>query len=139
MVQQPLKLFSLLLMLTAGCIAEQNPGAPTYHYVAEITPDQQTVDDLSEFASEFARDEGFELHTESRKEMAFITQGMPAFASYLYLYGDPVVTLSNAGLGQILTIYVFERERLKNEELRALTDRLVERLEEQFALVLQIQ
>ena len=92
--------------------------------------DHSRVDDARRIILSFSNDKGLEVFEKDQGRMRFLSSGRDAFFISLYFKGDPILTITNVGVGDVLTFSASGSVEMSADNLNELSNGLRTILEE---------
>jgi hypothetical protein len=124
--------YAIAMFFMALCACESE-SAPVY-LLYRAPFDVSQVDEADGLIKALASEWELRVFENSRSEMRGITDGKPAFSVTLFFENDPVLFLSNAGVGEILSLFVMDFGEMPIEELQRLTAQVGRALEDRLSI-----
>ena len=115
-----------LFILNVSCQAAVNRPHATYQ--AELE-DYAKIEQIETLIRAIAANRNLDVFEKDRDEMSYLTQGEPAFFIALYYMNEPVMTLTNVGIGNKLTLTTTDYGDMSLRELEKLTQQILSELE----------
>ena len=115
------QLIVLLSCFLFACSSEYY--APAFIFKSKFNT--KHVDDIDAYAKKLAKNTGYRVFEKSRSEMSAITNGSEAFYISYYI-GDvgPIFVVTNAGVGNYISVHVYVDEGFDHKEAQKLSDRV---------------
>jgi hypothetical protein len=95
---------------------------------------QAEIDIVLDALYSFAKNHNLKVIEKDREQMQVLTQGTPAFSVFLYSENDPIFSVTNFGVGKIVSINARYYSRFEEGEIEQLRDMLLSRLENEATL-----
>ena len=128
------KILIFLLLLLAGCDSEHH--SPTFLYNAQF--DVKKVSSVERYSKDLANARGYRLFEKSKEEMKAITGGRDAFFIAYYNGGElPILSISNAGPGIVLSLMISTNDNFNIDEATELASIFKKDLKEMLDIDLQ--
>jgi len=113
----------LFILFILGC-SESSFIKPHVMYRADFSGEH--IKQIEEFIDTIADKNKFRVFRKGRENMAVLTKGKKAFFSALYYKDDPIIIISNAGAGTILSISATDYGILPIEQLDGILKQLTD-------------
>lgn len=107
---------------------------PAYNYRAPFDP--VMVDDVEEFMKGLADRWELRLFEKSWKDSKILSDAKDEFFNALFFKDESILSITNAGVGTILTLYLFEHEDMSLSELQRLDEEVRAGLKGKFGIEL---
>lgn len=117
-----------MMLLTLSSCGEAEYTPPYLHYRADF--DTAKVDEAEMTIKEIAKKWNLRVYEKDRDQMKFLTQGKEAFFIALYRDEDPVLSLTNSGVGNVISVMAVDYGNMPVSDLERLTKEVIKVLEE---------
>jgi len=94
--------------------------------------DVSKVDDVENTMVVIAKRWNLEPFQKDREQMKFLTQNKEAFFIAFYFDGDPVLVVTNVGVGEVLTLSATDYKKMPISDLKKLIVEVIDALKDQF-------
>ncbi|MDP1932169.1 MAG: hypothetical protein Q8L60_12005 [Gammaproteobacteria bacterium] len=122
----------MLAVLVVSACEESSGVSPTYSYRAEFNP--ADVDAVVQFVRSVAERRNIRVYEKDRRQMSFLTQGKEAFFIAFYYNDNAVLDISNVGVGEIITLGVFDHQEYSAQALYDVSEEITTGLNQQFGI-----
>lgn len=109
---------------------------PAFFYKASFDP--VMVDAVAKAMEDISESHQFKLFEKDREQMKFLTDGENAFFTAFYLKGEPILAITNVGVGGVLTLSLHDYSDLSLDELEGLAQEVRDTLKNRFSIELQV-
>ena len=130
------RLLSILLSIFCLSACGQDDVKPMYFYKASFDP--VMVDAVADVMEEISENRQFKLFEKDREQMKFLTEGKNAFFTAFYLKGEPILAITNVGVGEVLTLSLHDYGELPLDVLEGLAQEVRNTLKNRFNIELQV-
>lgn len=130
------RLFFILLSIFCLSACGQDDVKPVYFYKAPFDP--VMVDAVAEVMKDISESRQFKLFEKDREQMKFLTDGKNAFFTAFYLKGEPILAVTNVGVGEVLTLSLHDYGELPLDDLEGLAQEVRDTLKNRFNIELQV-
>lgn len=120
-------LITIFLILSA-CSKPPSEYLPQ-HDIYRSDFNQVEIDIVLEVLYSFAKEQKLRVIEKDRERMKILTQGTPAFSVFLYSENDPIFSVTNFGVGEILSLNARYYKRFEEGKIEQMRDVLLSRLE----------
>ena len=117
--------YFLIIIFVASC--GDDVVWPHAQYEAQLG-DYSKIDQVEDRMRDIAKRWKLEISEKDRGQMAFLTQGKPALFVALYFDGDPILSVTNAGVGSKLRIRATDFGEMPLSDLEKLTQDVLKEL-----------
>ena len=107
-----------------------------YFYKASFDP--VMVDAVADVMEEISENRQFKLFEKDREQMKFLTEGKNAFFTAFYLKGEPILAITNVGVGEVLTLSLHDYGELPWMCWEGLAQEVRNTLKNRFNIELQV-
>lgn len=114
----------IVCFLGSSCEAEYKP--PYLLYTAQF--DITKVDNAVVLVKEIAKNWNLRVYEIDREQMKFVTQGKDAFFIALYFKEDPIISIANSGVGEVLRVMAIDYGKMSLPDLKKLTEETIQTL-----------
>ena len=115
----------ILLVLAASC--EDRVIRPHAEYEAPLG-DYSKIEQVETRLRSIARHWKLEVFEKDRDQMAFVTEGKPAFFVALYFDGDAILIVTNVGVGSKIILAATDHGEMPLGDLERLTQDVLKEL-----------
>ena len=123
-----LRVCALMLFFTlSSCEAEHKP--PYLLYTANF--DVSTVNEAEAIVKKVAKKWDLRVYEKDREQMKFLTQGKDAFFIALYFNEDPIISIGNSGVGEILRVMAIDYGNVPVSDLEKITADFIKAFKDQ--------
>ena len=115
------RIFKLLLVTICIFIGNACTNGEFVHsYQAKFNP--ELVNEVEKYLANYADSHGYDLFQKDRNQMKMVTQGVDALFIAYYKNDEIIVSITNAGIGDVLSLDTVSNSELSNNELSKLAN-----------------
>ena len=130
------RLHAILFGIFCLSACAQEDVKPVYFYKASFDP--VMVDAVTEAMKDISENRQFKLFEKDREQMKFLTEGKNAFFTAFYLKGEPILAITNVGVGEVITLSLHDYGELSLDALEGLAQEVRDTLKNRFNIELQV-
>jgi hypothetical protein len=129
-------ILAVLLFLTIGCSGKSLES--DLEFKGDLAGSDVQL--IEAYIRKLGSEMKFNIFEKDKRELSTITQGKPAFFIAFYLEGQkqPVMTITNAGVGSTLFMDFMSNKKFQADDIKALSERIVYDLDVRFGVEMSL-